>query len=254
MEKYLLIALVIIGIVALAGCAVKSNAVGENKFYSITSEIHSLDVEINAADFKIITGEKFSVESNLKKLTVTESDGVLKIVDKTKHTTGYNNATLKLCVPEDFVFENANITTGASVLNAEKISAKVFELKTGAGQVEFGNLEILDKASIKGGAGEITVSDGTLNNLNLNLGFGKADITAKLTGDNNLKCGVGESEITLLGDKSDYSFNVENGVGGITIDGSAAAFYANSSQGENTVNIKGGVGSTNINFQQCKAH
>ena len=49
------------------------------KTYSVSSDIQSLEVKINAADFTIKQGESFSVESNLKHLTVEDKNGVLTI-------------------------------------------------------------------------------------------------------------------------------------------------------------------------------
>lgn len=250
MLKFLLIALVVLSLVALVGCASQPAVLGNTKTYDITTDIHSLDVEINAANFVIVQGEKFSVESNLKNLSVLEEDGVLKIVEKTKFARSYNGASLKLCIPEDMVFENASIKTGAGRLTAESFSAKTLELKTGAGRVEFERLETAENVNIKGGAGEISIKDGVLHNLSLDLGVGELNMTAKLLGESELKFGVGESDVTLLGNREDYSFDIRNGVGKINIDGVTASGFVGSGIGENSVKIKGGVGSTNIGFQE----
>ena len=98
MLKYFLIVLAVILVVALVGCVSQPAVLDSTKTYSITKEIHSLNVEINAADFVIVQGDNFSVESNLKNLSVTEEDGVLKIVDKTRFARNYNGASLKLCM------------------------------------------------------------------------------------------------------------------------------------------------------------
>lgn len=250
MLKYFLIALVVLSLVALVGCASQPAVLGNTKTYDTTSDIHSLDVEINAADFVIVQGDEFSVESNLKNLSVLEEDGVLKIVEKTRFARSYNGASLKLCIPEDMVFENASIKTGAGRLTAQSFSANTLELKTGAGRVEFEHLEASENVNIKGGAGEISIKDGTLNNLTLDLGVGELNMTAKLLGESELKFGVGESDVTLLGNREDYSFDIRNGVGTINIDGVTASGFVGSGIGENCVKIKGGVGSTNIEFQE----
>lgn len=250
MLKYFLIAAVVLSLVALVGCAVRTPVVGEQKTYRIESDIHSLDIKISAAEFVIEQGEELMVESNLKNLTVTEQDGVLMIIDKTKSAVSYADAKLKLTIPEGKLFEDASISTGAGKLSAKTLSANKVELKTGAGQVEFEHLEVNSDVKIKGGAGEITVLDGTLNNLSLNLGVGEFNMTAKLKGESNLKFGVGQSNLTLIGSKNDYRFDVENGIGKISIDNSSAAFYNDAGNGENLVKITGGVGATNIEFQE----
>ena len=250
MEKYLLIALVVLSLVALVGCASQTAVLDITKTHEITKDVHSLDVEINAVDFVIVQGDKFSVESNLKNLTVTQDDGVLKIVEKTKFARSYNGASLKLYIPQNMVFDYASIKTGAGRLTAKSFSANTLKLKTGAGRVEFEHLEASENANIKGGAGEIVVKDGNLNNLTLDLGVGELNMTAKLIGESELKFGVGESDITLLGNREDYSFDIRNGVGTINIDGVTVSGFVGSGIGENCVKIKGGVGSTNIRFQE----
>lgn len=250
MLKYFLIAVVVLSLVALVGCVVRTPVVGEQKTYRIESDIHSFDIQINAADFVIEQGEELMVESNLKNLTVTEQDGVLMLIDKTRSAVSYADAKLKLTIPEGKLFEDASISTGAGKLSAKTLSANKVELKTGAGQVEFEHLEVNSDVKIKGGAGEITVLDGTLNNLSLNLGVGEFNMTAKLKGESNLKFGVGQSYLTLIGSKNDYRFDVENGIGKISIDNSSAAFYADAGNGESLVKITGGVGETNIEFQE----
>ncbi len=250
MLKYFLIVLVVLSLVALVGCASQPAVLGSTKTYNITKDIHSLVVQINAADFVIVEGDKFYVESNLKNLSVSEEEGVLRIVEKTRFARNYNGASLELCIPEGMTFENARIKTGASKLTSESFAANTLELKTGAGRVEFECLVASENASVKGGAGEISIKDGSLNNLTLDLGVGELNMKAQLIGESNLKFGVGESDITLLGNRADYSFDIKSGVGNITVDGENSAFFANSLKGECLVKIKGGVGSTNITFQE----
>lgn len=248
--KYILIALVILSVVALVGCVSRTNVVGENKNYEITSDVKSLDIRISAADFVIVQGDGFSVESNLKNLSVSEEDGVLRIFEKTRFARNYNGASLKLCIPESVVFENVFVKTGAGKLTAQPLSANTMKLKTGAGQTEFECLNVESNIEIKGGAGEINIKDGTLNNLSVNLGVGELNMNAKLIGESKLKFGVGESNITLLGNREDYRFDIKNGVGTINIDGVTVSGIVGSGIGVNTVKIKGGVGNTNIRFSE----
>lgn len=248
MARRFLTVLVILSLVALAGCAGETAVLGELKIYEITSDIHSLDIQINAADFTIEQGDKFSVESNLKNLSVSEEDGVLKVVDKTKYDVIYNGAMLKLCIPNDIVFEDANIKTEAGKLTAKSLFANTMELKTGAGKIELDCLKVLTDIDIKGDAGEIIINSGTLNNLSLNLGVGELDMTAALLGESNLKFGVGESKLTLIGSKDDYKFDIKNNIGKITVDNKAVSDFDSNGNAQSFVKIKGGIGSTNITF------
>ncbi|MBQ8538575.1 MAG: DUF4097 family beta strand repeat protein [Ruminococcus sp.] len=250
MTKYILLAVIILALVALVGCVSGTVAVGEYKTYDVKSDITSLDIEINAADFTIVHGDKFSVESNLVNLMVSDDNGVLKVVENTRHAVSYSNAVLKVSIPANVVFDNVSIKTGAAKLNAQSISADNVKLRLGAGKVQFDSIVANERINIKGGAGNISINDGTLNNLTLDLGVGALDMTAQLCGESVLKFGVGESDLTLKGNKDDYSFDVHNGVGRTNIEGISTANLVSNGNGDSHIKIKGGVGETNITFQE----
>ena len=58
MKKFIVAALVL-SLLTLTSCASKIDRVGEPKSYEIASEIHSLDIQIGAADFIIEHGIDF---------------------------------------------------------------------------------------------------------------------------------------------------------------------------------------------------
>lgn len=248
MGKYITLAIIVLAVVALAACSNNAVVLGEPNMYEVTSDIHSLDIQINAADFTIVHGDKFSAESNLKNLSVSEKNGVLTIEEKVKVATNYTDAMLKLYVPSDVVFEDVKITTGAAKLTADSLSADSLTLKLGAGKVMFDSLNAYSGIDMEGGAGEITVASGTLNNLNLRLGVGKFNLTATLLGDSDLQFGVGESNLTLIGSPDDYKLDITKGIGSIHVDGYTGSNFSGGNA-QNHVNIQGGIGAANIVFQ-----
>ncbi len=251
MKKYIVTILVFfLLLLALASCAKENVVLDDSKTYEITSDIHSLDIQINAADFKIEHGDEFSVESNLKYLSVSEKDGVLTITDEAKSSSNYSNAVLTLYVPNGIVFNDVDITTGAAKLTADALSTSSLELKLGAGDVRFESLHVYSTANIKGGTGQITVASGTLNDLSLEMGMGELNLTAGVLGDSNLKFGVGESNLTLIGSKDDYKVDVEKGLGSISVDGKDVSDFDGSGNEQNHINIEGGIGAINIVFRE----
>lgn len=247
MKKCIAIILALALVLTLAGCHEESGVLDEIKTYDITSDIHSLDIEINAANFTIVYTDRFKIESNLKNLSVSVNGGVLKIVDRIKSNVTYTDAMLTLSLPRDITFEDVEIKTGAANLAADSLSTNSLTLKLGAGNVEFGCLNAYEDAEIKGGAGQITVHDGILENLSLEWGVGRLDLTAALSGESDLVLGVGESNITLIGSSDDYTLDVEEGIGSITID--RASGSGNGGIGQNQVEIQGGIGDANISFR-----
>ena len=247
MKKFFAILLAFILVLSLAACHEESGVLDEIKTYEIASHVHSLDIEINAANFTIVYADRFKIESNLKNLSVSENGGVLKIVDKIKSNVTYTDAMLTLHLPRDITFDDVNIKTGAANLTADSLSTNSLTLKLGAGNAEFGCLNAYRYAEIEGGAGQITVHDGILQNLSLEWGVGRLDLTAALSGESDLVLGVGESNITLIGSPDDYTLDVDEGIGSITIDRDFGSDHGGN--GQNQVEIEGGIGNANISFR-----
>lgn len=252
MKKCIVLFLVWMFAMPLVGCA--ENAVlEESRIYQVESDIHSMEIRVGAADFVIVYADTFSVESNLKYLSVTEEDGVLKIIDKKTKGVTYDNPVLTLCVPTDVVFENVTISTGAAKLTTDALSAKWLKLQLGAGDVSISRLTALSGADIEGGAGRIDIAGGTINNLELEMGIGELNLTAALLGDNELTLGVGESNLTLIGNRDDYRLAFEKGIGSITVDGKTVADFGSTGNGHNRVQLEGGVGAINIRFYEAES-
>ena len=254
MKKIALILLVLCMITTLSSCAKQDFVSDEATTYEITAEIHSLDIRLNAANIVFKYSDKFSVESNLKYLSVSEKDGVLTIVDEApnpkigiKNTT-FENAMLTLCIPTDQVFEDVDMETGACQLTSCALSANSINLSLGAGNVCFESLNATSRTNIQGGAASITVHDGTLNNLSLEMGVGELDLTAALLGNSDLEFGVGEAMLTLIGSADDYQIDVNKGIGSITIDGQTVTAFGN---GQNHIKLNGGVGALRVNFREA---
>ena len=80
---------------------------------------------------------------------------------------------------------------------------------------------------------EINIINGSLNNLSLKMGVGSLNLTATLNGKSNLEFGVGESNLTLIGSKDDYSFDIKAGIGSISIDGKSYSDFNDNKNAEN---------------------
>ena len=240
----------ILSAVGLFGGLFSSDAVLEEvKTYSVTADIHNLDIEINAADLYIKEGDAFSVESNLKHLKVEENGGLLTIQETKKFTGTYTDAVLTVYVPAGTVFDNVNLTTGAGRLTIGDMSSGTLDFELGAGDVSIDSLIATKSADIEGGAGRITIAGGTLKDLDLDMGVGQLNLTSALIGNCQLDLGVGESNITLIGRKEDYKLDLEKGLGNISVDGVNVSDYGSSGNGTNKVEINGGVGSINVRFE-----
>ena len=222
----------------------------ELKTYSVSDNINKLKVEINAADFIIKQGDNFLIESNLKTLTVDDKDDSLTIKESKKIPGSYSGALLTLYVPSGVAFEKVNVVTGAGKLTVENLMSDKINFELGAGEVNISNLVVNSKAKIEGGAGKITVLDGVLTDLDVDMGIGQLNLTSCLLGECEFDLGVGESNITVIGNKSDYKLDVEKGIGNVSIDGQSVPEIKNQGNGNNSIEINGGIGAINLSFIQ----
>lgn len=241
----------VLGAVGLFGGFFEDNAVLEDaKTYAVSDDITQLDVEIAAADFSIKKADSFSVESNLKNLKVEDKNGKLVIKETRKSFGTYTNASLILYVPADTNFTKVEIETGAGRFTVEELFAEELQLELGAGEVIISSITASEKAEIDGGAGKITIESGTLHNLDLDMGVGKLNLTALVTGNSSFDLGIGETNISLLGSKDDYTIKAEKGIGNITIDGKSVSNFEGIGDGDNRINVSGGIGSINLEFKE----
>lgn len=253
MKKFMILVSTFLLLLALTACAGEDAVLNETKTYEVSENIHSLDIQINAADFQIEYADRFSVESNLKYLSVSERNGVLTIADEARGNCEYTDAVLILYVPNHTVFDDVEITTGAAKLTADILSANTLELKLGAGDVEFGSLQITSDADIEGGAGKITIAGGQIQDLSLEMGAGELNLCAALLGNSELFFGVGKSDITLIGSPDDYKVEAEKGIGSICVDGKDVSDFRSSGSGQNRIEIEGGIGAIDIAFMEVSA-
>lgn len=225
------------------------NVLDEMKSYEITDAVTELDLEVKAADLSIITGKELRVESNLKNLSVKERAGKLMIQDQTHNWTGSDGrGKLVLTVPEDFVFDEAEISTGAGEVVIERFRSDALTMELGAGRADIQNLHVKTKTNIDGGVGEIAVKNSKLHDLDFDIGVGEVNFEAAVLGKSEIRTGIGEANITLSGTKEDYEIRIDQGLGGVMVDGQRLHGDSKCGSGENKVVIDVGVGSVRVDF------
>lgn len=240
----------IVGALGAIASLTGRDVTGPMQTYSISSNVENLDMEIGAASMKIVTGDRFQVESNHKYLTVAEKNGILKISEeKVAINTSGDSVTVVLTIPEGFVFDSASITTGAGKLEMDALTADNLSMELGAGKTDIGFLKAQKRSSISTGAGKLTIRDCELNNLDMELGVGKQELTGRLTGKCDIEFGIGNADLTLLGSAEDYRIRLEKGLGNATLDGCAMENDCIYGSGENRIEIEGGIGSIDIRFR-----
>lgn len=208
-----------------------------------------LDIDIRSTNLIIKEGDTLKVETNNEYIKTKQTKNKLYITEK-KHNWFRTNKSndLVVSIPKDLIFDGVSINSGAGKVEIENLSSKILELDLGAGKVTINHLTVFDHTEIEGGAGSIEVKNGILNDLDLDIGAGSLTLTAKMNGKSEIDAGVGEMNLNLIGSIEDYRIKLDKGIGSATIDNKKMhdeEFYGN---GNNYIDIDGGVGSIKINF------
>lgn len=224
--------------------------IGDTQVYYIWEDPTSLKIDIMYAELIIKNADSFSVESNIKNLTVeSQDDGTLSVKEEKNFASKANGKKLTVYVPEGTQFEKANISTGAGAVHIENLTADVLDLDLGAGQVLIDDLKAFGKADIDGGAGEIRINNAEINDLDIDMGIGSLRFTGKLTGNCDFDLGIGETRLTLLGSGDDYRIKLDKGIGEARIDGHRVSSGTLYGTGDNRIDIEGGIGEIRIDFE-----
>ena len=83
--------------------------------------------------------------------------------------------------------------------------------------------------------------------------FEPLNLTSALTGESDFDLGIGESNITVIGNKDDYKFDIEKGIGNITVDGEGVSNIKRQGNGNNSIEVNGGIGAINLKFKESEA-
>lgn len=212
--------------------------------FKTNDNILELDINVGTADLVINDGEHLTVETNNKYVTCKQVGKKLEIKEKKHNVINNKNNKLIITLPSNIELDVFEISSGAGKIEVDRISSKKADIELGAGKVDFNNLNISSNAKIEGGAGQITIKNGYINNLDLDMGVGKTTINSKLLGNIDIDAGVGELNINLLDSINSYFIIVDKGIGSIKLNGDSISNTIGS--GSNKIDIDGGVGSINI--------
>lgn len=210
--------------------------------------ITELDIEVATSDISIVKGDTLKIESDRFGFELKEKRGKISLEERGGIFALNKNRKVTIYIPENFTFDKVEIETGAADIEADTIRSRQLSFDIGAGSIELKNLVVTEKASIDCGAGEFFLNSGSVNNLKFSLGVGSASISSVLTAEADFECGVGELDLNLPDGMNNYTFEIETGLGAITLDSQKVRSGAVIGNGQNKIGIEGGVGSIDITF------
>ena len=214
------------------------------------NNIESFKIDISNDDIEIKEGEKFEVKTNDPDVKFYHENSKVKIkTDKTFswHLSNSSRGTIIIYLPNEFNITELDLNLGAGKIDIDKIFVETLLMDLGAGTMTAKEINVYEKATINGGAGNINIYSGTINNLNLKLGAGNASIESDLTGSNTLTTGVGKLNLGLSRSKYNYKFDISKGLGNIILNDFDVSEDILIGDGETKIKISGAVGNIIIN-------
>lgn len=219
------------------------------KEFESFSGANALYADLDGAELVIKQGDTLKAEADSEYISCRQDGNRILITEKSHRLFGRNNKSRKVTVyiPENLVFDEAEISVGAGKVTAETINSKKLSLDIGAGEMIIDSLNVTDEAEIDGGAGSIKIADGSITNLDADTGMGEFILCARLSGSSEIDHGIGEADISLVGDESDYTITINKGIGEATLDGKSVSSgdYGN---GASSIDIDCGIGEINVGF------
>lgn len=210
-------------------------------------KLSKLDLEINSSNLTIKTeGDKFKVETfqTPESMHIENKNGTLEIKD-TKKLAFSNDAKIVIYIPSNIELEKIKLEMGAGTVEIDNVISNRVDFNFGAGSVKINNL-ISNDAEIECGAGQVIIESSDLSNVNIDTGVGKLLYSGFMRGKSEVNCGIGEVDINLEGGNEIYKIGVEKGIGDIKINDIEVANKSITGNGENRIEIEGGIGSIEI--------
>ena len=216
-------------------------------------DIKNLKVEFDYGEMTIKTGDVDEIKINAHNIIRERFKYYINGDTMTiKYDRGFNisfisgfsaDTKIEIIIPEAMTFEKAEIENGAGKMTVTGITADKLIIENGAGEMIVNSTTVTGKLDIDGGVGAITVNDTVCGGIEADIGVGQLTFTGEINGNGKIDSGVGAVYMTLYGDRDDYDFRTDNGIGRITTPGS-------NSGAKYTFNVSSGIGEVRITMEK----
>ncbi len=216
---------------------------GEEQGYT---DVKELDIDVTYVELEIISSDSSEVKVSVENLASELQDNLwikkegteLKIKSENRNIWKRfgKNDTGKLVVflPKGQSLREVSVDVGAGSMRVEELQAENMNLEIGAGYAEIRNFKA--------------------NNLDIECGTGMVMLTGSVSESVGMDCGVGNISYEDTGKYSDYNYDLEYGLGGITIHdeqyGGISGEKKIKNNAQKEMKIDCGLGNVNVSFQK----
>lgn len=223
------------------------------KNLDIESSIYKVQVKSdNSLDCVRI--QKYDIPSSYRieydedsKTIETEDDNWMSGLFKKRHSA--SKGKIVVYVPENQELDEVVIDMGVGAVSIEDIKTDTLDVECGVGSFSCENVSA-KYATIEGGVGSVDCEDVTFKGMEISGGVGDVNIQGDISGKSDISAGMGNFTLEIDGNKEDYNYKVETGLGPIYIDGEKTNdvdVYDNSH--DNLIDVEGGIGAIHVDFK-----
>lgn len=213
----------------------------EADVYDLQYQPLNFEFELRSDELILEEGDSYQVyvyEDDGNDVTVKEDRGTLKIISKRKKSDAASaqNYRIRVLYPKDVTLDELEIELGAGqILFDRDVETKTLNLELGAGEFTNSGAITTREADLEVGAGNMELYD----------------LSAK---EINGECGVGDMTLSVTGESADYNYDLECGIGTISIDAESYSGFAKekhiSNGADRSVDLECGMGNISVDFTE----
>lgn len=228
-----------------------------NAFKNIEIDSEQLQINVLSGTEYRIKGEKlFQVEFEVKGDTLVLKQDKISDEIKRKQKSLLDKGSIIIYVPKDTKLNDIKVKAGVGIIDLEGLDTKMLDLTAGVGTVSIKDT-FAKNCFVEGGVGEVIAENVTTKCLDISSGVGLVQFNGTVEGNITIEGGVGSTELNLKGDEKDYNYNIQQGLGAITVNGiQKAKFHGelkeepSSNNAPYTITANGGLGAIEINISK----
>ena len=218
--------------------------------------VTDVEVDLYAGYLKVVFDDSKAgtlAYSGISASKISLNGGTLAIKDQRHFVFGFdflgrNKVRVTLYLPEKEL-DRMKLEVGAGKLELSGAQAKSVDLSAGAGEI-FADGLVCSTLKVDCGAGKAQTKGVEADTVKVNCGVGQYIFEGNAKTRIDIDGGVGDTVLSLTGPEEQYSYNIDQGLGSISMNGSklSSGFGGTSNQngGSCLLKIDGGVGSVRI--------
>lgn len=179
-----------------------------------------LNVELGGCTLEILQSDQDVLQVkvvNVGKFQAYEEDGTFYVKATRKAVEDAEDCRVLLYLPS-YCWQEAKASLGAGLMQIHGLEANALELEVGAGKLEADTVSA-QKLQVLVGAGAATLENMSAGKLTARVDAGSLTARGDVTHHIDAECSIGNVELILDGEATDYNYTIDCVAGSVYLDG-----------------------------------